>query len=115
MSERTGLRYGLLGLIVIALLAALAYFVARPTQTPAAAHAAAVEENQLQSLKDVAKQAPVHRKLDIQEWKTAEGAKVLFVEAHELPMFDLRLTFAAGSSHDDVPGLATLTLSLIHI
>ena len=43
MSERTGLRYGLLGLIVIALLAALAYFVARP-QTPAAAHAAAVEE-----------------------------------------------------------------------
>lgn len=30
MSERTGLRYGLLGLIVIALLAALAYFVARP-------------------------------------------------------------------------------------
>ncbi len=44
---------------------------------------------QLQSLKDVAKQAPVHRKLDIQEWKTAEGAKVLFVEAHELPMFDL--------------------------
>lgn len=98
--ERTGLRYGLLGLIVIALLAALAYFVARPTQTPAAAHAAAVEENQLQSLKDVAKQAPVHRKLDIQEWKTAEGAKVLFVEAHELPMFDLRLTFAAGSSQD---------------
>ena len=96
MSERTGLRYGLLGLIVIALLAALAYFVARPTQTPAAAHAAAVEENQLQSLKDVAKQAPVHRKLDIQEWKTAEGAKVLFVEAHELPMFDLRLTFAAA-------------------
>lgn len=55
MSERTGLRYGLLGLIVIALLAALAYFVARPPQTPAAAHAAAVEENQLQSLKDVAK------------------------------------------------------------
>ncbi len=33
MSERTGLRYGLLGLIVIALLAALAYFVARPPQT----------------------------------------------------------------------------------
>lgn len=30
MSERTGLRYGLLGLIVTALLAALAYFVARP-------------------------------------------------------------------------------------
>ncbi len=115
MSERTGLRYGLLGLIVIALLAALAYFVARPTQTPAAAHAAAVEENQLQSLKDVAKQAPVHRKLDIQEWKTAEGAKVLFVEAHELPMFDLRLTFAAGSSQDaGTPGLSMLTNAMLN-
>lgn len=34
MSERTGLRYGLLGLIVIALLAALAYFVARPPPRP---------------------------------------------------------------------------------
>lgn len=115
MSERTGLRYGLLGLIVIALLAALAYFVARPTQTPAAAHAAAVEENQLQSLKDVAKQPPVHRKLDIQEWKTAEGAKVLFVEAHELPMFDLRLTFAAGSSQDaGTPGLSMLTNAMLN-
>ncbi len=115
MSERTGLRYGLLGLIVIALLAALAYFVARPPQTPAAAHAAAVEENQLQSLKDVAKQAPVHRKLDIQEWKTAEGAKVLFVEAHELPMFDLRLTFAAGSSQDaGTPGLSMLTNAMLN-
>ncbi|HBO4547682.1 TPA: insulinase family protein [Pseudomonas aeruginosa] len=115
MSERTGLRYGLLGLIVIALLAALAYFVARPPQTPAAAHAAAVEENQLQSLKDVAKQEPVHRKLDIQEWKTAEGAKVLFVEAHELPMFDLRLTFAAGSSQDaGTPGLSMLTNAMLN-
>ena len=115
MSERTGLRYGLLGLIVIALLAALAYFVARPPQTPAAAHAAAVEENQLQSLKDIAKQAPVHRKLDIQEWKTAEGAKVLFVEAHELPMFDLRLTFAAGSSQDaGTPGLSMLTNAMLN-
>jgi zinc protease len=25
---------------------------------------------------------------------------VLFVEAHELPMFDMRLIFAAGSSQD---------------
>ena len=69
----------------------------------------------MQSLKDVAKQAPVHRKLDIQEWKTAEGAKVLFVEAHELPMFDLRLTFAAGSSQDaGTPGLSMLTNAMLN-
>lgn len=69
----------------------------------------------MQSLKDIAKQAPVHRKLDIQEWKTAEGAKVLFVEAHELPMFDLRLTFAAGSSQDTgTPGLSMLTNAMLN-
>ena len=27
---------------------------------------------------------------DIQSWKTDKGAKVLFVEAHELPMVDVR-------------------------
>jgi zinc protease len=40
---------------------------------------------------------------------------VLFVEAHELPMFDLRLTFAAGSSQDgNTPGLATLTNAMLN-
>jgi hypothetical protein len=53
--------------------------------------------------------------LNIQTWQTAEGAKVLFVEARELPMFDLQLTFAAGSSHDDgVPGLAMLTNAMLN-
>src|SRR5690606_16260009 len=47
--------------------------------------------------------------------QTAQGAKVLFVEAHELPMFDLRLPFAAGSSQDGgVPGLATLTNAMLN-
>ena len=40
---------------------------------------------------------------------------MLFVEARQLPMFDLRLTFAAGSSHDDgVPGLAALTNAMLN-
>jgi predicted Zn-dependent peptidase len=40
---------------------------------------------------------------------------VLFVEARELPMFDLRLTFAAGSSQDGgTPGLATLTNAMLN-
>lgn len=54
----------------------------------------------LQSLAELDGKAPSRRNLDIKTWNTAEGAKVLFVEAHELPMFDLRLTFAAGSSQD---------------
>ena len=68
----------------------------------------------LQSLAALDGKAPTRRTLDIQTWNTAQGAKVLFVEAHELPMFDLRLTFAAGSSQDGgVPGLATLTNAML--
>lgn len=64
----------------------------------------------LQSLTELDGKAPSHRTLDIQTWNTAEGAKVLFAEARGLPMFDVRLTFAAGSSRDgDTPGLAMLT------
>ncbi|MGE8503977.1 MAG: M16 family metallopeptidase [Pseudomonas sp.] len=69
----------------------------------------------LQSLAALDGKAPTRRSLEIQSWNTAQGAKVLFVEAHELPMFDLRLTFAAGSSQDgDVPGLATLTNAMLN-
>ncbi|KIU54121.1 peptidase M16 [Pseudomonas putida] len=69
----------------------------------------------LQSLAELDGKAPSRRNLDIKTWNTAEGAKVLFVEAHELPMFDLRLTFAAGSSQDgNLPGLATLTNAMLN-
>ncbi|WP_457788196.1 M16 family metallopeptidase [Pseudomonas sp. PL-6] len=69
----------------------------------------------LESLAELNGQAPTRRSLDIQTWHTEQGAKVLFVEARELPMFDLRLTFAAGSSQDDgVPGLATLTNAMLN-
>lgn len=69
----------------------------------------------LESLAALETQAPSARQLDIQQWQTAEGARVLFVQASELPMFDLRLTFAAGSSHDGaVPGLASLTNAMLN-
>jgi zinc protease len=69
----------------------------------------------LTSLTELDGQAPARRHLDIQTWQTAEGAKVLFVAAKQLPMFDLRLTFAAGSSQDgDVPGLAMLTNAMLN-
>ncbi|GLK87083.1 M16 family metallopeptidase [Pseudomonas turukhanskensis] len=120
MSERNGLRYGLLGLSLLVLLAVLVFFVSRPVQAPteptAAAPVAAVKTpDHLESLAALEGQAPSHRTINIQTWKTAEGAKVLFVEAHELPMFDLRLTFAAGSSQDgDTPGLAMMTNAMLN-
>lgn len=37
---------------------------------------------------------------DIQQWTLKNGARVLFVESHELPMIRVSLVFNAGSSHD---------------
>ena len=51
---------------------------------------------------------------DIQEWTTESGADVLFVERHELPIVDVRLTFDAGSARDgDRAGLARMNSNLI--
>lgn len=69
----------------------------------------------LESLTHLTDQQPVRRAMNIQRWQTAEGARVLFVEARELPMFDVRLTFAAGSSRDaEFPGLALLTNAMLN-
>ncbi|MEW7984100.1 MAG: insulinase family protein [gamma proteobacterium symbiont of Phacoides pectinatus] len=46
----------------------------------------------------------------IESWETANGARVLFVGARELPMVDVRVVFDAGAARDGGrPGLATLT------
>ncbi|KAF0279556.1 insulinase family protein [Spiribacter aquaticus] len=51
---------------------------------------------------------------DIQEWTTRAGTEVLFVERHELPIVDVRVTFDAGSARDgDTPGLARMTSNLL--
>ncbi len=72
-------------------------------------------EQRISSLAALSKQNPVTRSLDIQEWQTASGTKVLFMAAPELPMFDLRLTFAAGSSKDQQAyGLASLTNAMLN-
>ncbi|UFQ97476.1 M16 family metallopeptidase [Pseudomonas wenzhouensis] len=101
-------RLGLLGLILssaLMLSACANLFDKAPTGDAA----------KLQSLAALDGKAPTRRTLDIQTWSTAQGAKVLFVEARELPMFDLRLTFAAGSSQDgNLPGLATLTNAMLN-
>ncbi|MDH5180150.1 MAG: insulinase family protein [Gammaproteobacteria bacterium] len=50
------------------------------------------------------------KSFNIQSWTTANGAQVLFVEAPELPMLDIRVVFDAGSAQDNGrPGLASMT------
>lgn len=72
-------------------------------------------EQRISSLAALSKQDPVTRTLDIQQWHTSSGTKVLFMAAPELPMFDLRLTFSAGSSKDgSTYGLASLTNSMLN-
>ena len=52
---------------------------------------------------------------NILHWETTRGAKVFFVESHELPIVDIRLVFDAGSARDpaDKKGLALLVNSLL--
>lgn len=49
--------------------------------------------------------------MNIQSWQTSQGARVLFVENHDLPMLDVSVDFAAGSARDsrEKSGLANLT------
>lgn len=50
----------------------------------------------------------------IQSWHTAKGTKVLFVEAHELPILDVRVVFDAGSARDGkLGGVASLTNAML--
>lgn len=58
--------------------------------------------------------APVLAAPEIEEWTTDNGARVLFVQAPEIPMVDARVTFDAGSARDgDQPGIARLTSNLL--
>ena len=111
-------------LLIVALLTLLALLllISRPAaqsgstaSTAPATGSTPTSAAQIASLAKIDGQAPARRQLDIQRWNTAEGARVLFVAAHELPMFDLRLTFAAGSSQDGAtPGLAMLTNAMLN-
>lgn len=54
------------------------------------------------------------RELTPAQWTTDGGSTVLFMQTEALPMLDVRLTFAAGSTRDgDRPGLASLTSALL--
>ena len=50
----------------------------------------------------------------IHSWKSDKGAKVMFVNAPQLPMIDIRLVFNAGSARDGAqPGIARLTNTML--
>ncbi len=58
---------------------------------------------------------PANATLPIQQWQSANGARVLFVETHDLPMLDVSVDFPAGASRDtsEKSGAASLTLRLM--
>lgn len=53
--------------------------------------------------------------LDIQHWRTANGARVLFVETHQIPMVKIEVGFDAAGARDPVDkhGLASLVNNLM--
>ncbi len=55
--------------------------------------------------------------LNIQHWETKQGARVVFVENHDLPMLDISVDFDAGSARDtrEKSGLANLTRHLMNL
>ena len=57
----------------------------------------------------------VHASPDIQHWQTANGGRVYFVSAPELPMVDITVVFDAGAARDgDFPGTALLTNAMLN-
>lgn len=68
----------------------------------------------LQSLNEP--QVPaIQRPLSIKGYKTHSGTKILFIRTPDLPMFDVLVSFAAGSAQTpDQPGLAAATFSLLN-
>ena len=76
---------------------------------------ATAHNQKLQSLDIIASKPVKNHRIDIQSWNTSKGAKVLFVESHEVPMLDIRLVFNAGSARDDaLPGVANFVNAMLN-
>ena len=60
---------------------------------------------------------PAHAGPEIQQWKTANGVPVYFVESRALPILDVRVDFAAGSMFDPPgkSGVAALTRGILDL
>ena len=59
--------------------------------------------------------APARAILPIQHWQAASGARVYFVENHDLPMLDVSVEFPAGAGYDQPAksGVASMTHRLL--
>ena len=51
----------------------------------------------------------------IQHWQSRSGAKVLFVEDHDIPMLDVAVSVPAGSRYDSKSGLASMTHEMLDL
>ena len=52
--------------------------------------------------------------VEIQSWQTTSGAKVMYVQANQLPMLDIEVAFDAGSARDGENwGVAAMTSGLL--
>jgi zinc protease len=58
-----------------------------------------------------------HAAVDIQHWTTGAGARVYFVENHDLPILDINVSFPAGSARDskEKSGVAGVTRYLMSL
>jgi zinc protease len=58
---------------------------------------------------------PVWAGVNIEHWTTPQGARVYFVENHDIPMLDVAVDFPAGSRFDspEKNGLASLTFAML--
>jgi len=58
-----------------------------------------------------------HALLPIQHWETQRGARVYFVENHDLPMLDVSVDFAAGAAFDtpEKSGVANMTAHVLRL
>lgn len=55
------------------------------------------------------------KSFQIQRWQTNKGAQVVFYQAMEVPMLDIRVAFAAGSAYDGKKfGLSALTAEMLN-
>ncbi|WP_420234263.1 M16 family metallopeptidase [Pseudomonas sp. ABY48] len=68
----------------------------------------------LQSLLEPDTEAPKPRPLTIKGWRTTMGSKVLFIRTTASPMFDVHVSFDAGSIRGNVAGLAATTFSMLN-
>ena len=60
--------------------------------------------------------APAQAILPIQNWQTPNGARVYFVENHDLPILDVSVEFPAGAGYDtaEKAGVAAMTSRLLN-